>query len=80
MTMDEIRAYQAEARRFVETAAGRSLHLYRNCLIRETQYESRDEPSDRKMHENSKATKVHYDALVAEIKRLQAVEATGAEP
>ena len=76
MSMNEIRAYQAEVRRFYETAAGRSLQLFRNALTNEIQYESRDDPSDRKMRENSEKTVLHYDELVAEIKRLQALEPT----
>lgn len=75
MTNEGIVAYQAEYRSFTDTVAGRALHLFRNMLVSETMYGERDNASYKRMRENEAATKEQYDILVAEIKRLQALEA-----
>lgn len=75
MTNEEIVAYQSEYRSFTDTVAGKALHLFRNRLVSETLYGERDNTSYKRMRENEAATKDQYDILVAEIKRLQALEA-----
>lgn len=74
MTNEEVCAFQAEYKRFTRTVAGKALHGFKNCLISEVMDGENESTSTRTNINNEAATKVHYDALVAEIKRLQALE------
>lgn len=74
MTDEEIFALQAEHRRFTQTVAGKALCRFKICLISEVMDGENESTSTRTNINNEAATKVHYDALVAEIKRLQALE------
>ena len=79
MTNEEIWAAQRAYREFVATVAGKAFHLFKNRIVSETMYGEKDYPNDAKLRENSEKTKEQEDILVAEIKRLQAVEAKTAD-
>ena len=75
MTNEEIWAAKRAYKEFTETVAGKAFHLFKNRLISETVYGERDNPNYAKLRENAEKTKEQEDILVAEIKRLQAIEA-----
>ena len=79
MTKEEIWAAQRAYKEFTATVAGKAFHLFKNRLISETMYGERDNPNYAKLRENAEKTKEQEDILVAEIKRLQAVEAETAD-
>jgi hypothetical protein len=81
MTNEEIMAHQAEWRRFTATPAGAALQRFRNLLISETMYGEREDANLSRCRKMEAETTAAHDALVAEIKRLQALETpTDREP